>query len=143
MALLTQSILNIDNQFQVQKNFSWIPKAYRTNDILVPTYFGNLYVNALYRKEMFQLQINNLGEHLTELLEQLFNQTGVGIFHTVQVITPKVNRIWDGVTTPSGGTNTDINRVRNQIYFTGGSFVKTSYDGNPNIYQVTLDCQET
>jgi len=143
-SIITNPAISIGPVFQVMKHTSWIPKGYKIGDNVVEDYLGGLHVNALYRKEQFSLVFFNLDEYISDTLEQLIvgpSSVGVNVFHTVQVTSPKMLRIWDGSTSPSVGINSDINRVRNQVYIT--NYLKNRIPGNMNRYKVTVECQET
>ena len=139
--ILTNPVINIDNVFQIFKHCSWIPGGYIVGDISARDFVGALHVNSVFRKEKFSINFLNLSEQLCDTLEQIFLQTGVNVFHTIQVISPGMTRIWDSSTVPSIQINQDVNRVRNQAYITG--FDKKRIPGNPNRYNVTITCEES
>jgi hypothetical protein len=136
----TDSIVNIDSQFQVRSGSSWDPTGYVMGDRVTRAWTGDMHVVAQYRKETFTLTFNNLSQYMTDILEQLVISTST-VLHTVEVITQLKRRIWDGTTASSGGTNSDIGRVRNKVYFK--SFKKANYQGVPNVYQVVIECEES
>lgn len=141
MGFLTNPVINVDNNFQVMKSCSWLPGTPIMGDVTDMDYAGDLYVNALYRKEVFQLEFLNLDEQAYDLLKSIFNQIGTNVFHTVEVVSPKMRRIWDGFTANGPQINGDVARVRNQVYFNG--WKENRISGNPNRYQVTITCQES
>lgn len=117
LATFTDTYIWIDQQFLMQELFNLIKQDSFQVTANVRAWNGTLRLYSQFFKDEFNLTFPKLTQSQAAQLEQLLSQTGLNVLHIVQYQIPGLTRLYDS-STPSGyGVNTDVNRIRNKIWF--------------------------